>query len=223
MEEAPLTSDPKARESVYRVTWFTTIVAVVLAVAVGVTERVHFGRHRMPSIRRSRTRASREGNAVGLTHEASSREPIRVLFGDGSLAGLRDILAVVDREGFDVVGNNRDRRELAALAFKLRPAVVVLDDAMPLESTLLVAREILRVDGRALLVLLARRAAEPEIVAAFRAGIKGYVLKADTRPELGRAIREVSRGGLFLSTGAGRGLTASYVDKAPMESHASQT
>jgi DNA-binding NarL/FixJ family response regulator len=143
-----------------------------------------------------------------------SSVPITILLGEGKPEGLQHVRAFLGREGFDVVGAASDSDELVDLAVSLRPAVVILDDVMPRESALTAAREILSLCRETQVILLTPHGAGAQILTAFRAGIRGYVLEADTTPDLARAIREVSRGRLFLSPGAGRRLTAEYLPQA---------
>jgi DNA-binding NarL/FixJ family response regulator len=60
-------------------------------------------------------------------------------------------------------------------------------------------------------MLLSGRADEDQIIAAFRAGIRGYVVRADAPATLVRAIREVTGGRFFLSPGASRVLAQEYL------------
>jgi CheY-like chemotaxis protein len=205
---------PELAKSVRRATWITAMAAALLVAAMGVADWAHLGRRRVSPIRRAPTRPASLTPAMGPVQEQRRSVPTRILLGGGNPVGLPRVRALLEREGFEVVGDSRNRHELVDLALRLRPAVVVLDDDMTRASALAVAREIVSDCRETQVVLLTRHAAEPHIVSAFRAGVRGYVLKAETKPALARAIREVSRGQLFLSAGASRGLTAAYRPRA---------
>jgi DNA-binding NarL/FixJ family response regulator len=145
-----------------------------------------------------------------------SSVPIRILLGDGSPAALQNVRAFLEHEGFEVLATSSDRHELVDQAVNLRPTVVILDDAMPRARVLAAAREILNLCHETQLILLAQEASEKEIIEAFQAGIRGYVMNADAAPDLARAIREVSCGRPFLSHGASRRLAQAYVPPAPI-------
>jgi len=201
-----------------RAAWVTALVAGVIAGVLGISDRAHAGRLRLAAVRRSRLRVEGAAPAPIDLQDDATVGPIRVLLGEGTgetLSGLRSLLV---QEGFEVVGTSRHFRDVVGLAARLRPSVVILDDARPVEYALSVAREIVSVSCESQLLLLSGHAAESEIVAAVRAGIRAYVLRADATAEIGRAIRDVSRGGLFLSAGAGRGLAAKFLPRAALAS-----
>lgn len=125
--------------------------------------------------------------------------PIRVLLADDHLIvrqGLRDLL---DREGFKVVGEAGDGREAVRLAREHRPDVAVLDLSMPLLNGLDAAREILHASPRTAPILLTMHTEDTYVVDALSAGVRGYVLKTQAAADLVQAIRDVSRGNVYLS------------------------
>ena len=137
--------------------------------------------------------------------------PIGILLGGGNPPGLDDLRAFLEGEGFDVLGEASDGHEVVALAVSLRPAVVILDSSMPRASAVEAAREILKLCPETRVMLLSRRADEDQIIAAFRAGVRGYVVRADAPATLVRAIREVTDGRFFLSPGASRVLAQAFL------------
>jgi DNA-binding NarL/FixJ family response regulator len=67
------------------------------------------------------------------------------------------------------------------------------------------AREIQRLCPRTHLILLTVHTEAHQVATALRAGIRGYVAKTEAAEDLARAIGEVSRGGVFVSSSASRG------------------
>ena len=111
--------------------------------------------------------------------------------------GLRKLL---EAEGdLEVVGEAETGRQAVALTKKLRPAVVVMDIAMPLLNGLEATRQIrLAVPDTKVLILSAHSdAAYVEQVATL--GAAGYLIKQTSADLLSQAIREVARGNSFFS------------------------
>jgi DNA-binding NarL/FixJ family response regulator len=77
------------------------------------------------------------------------------------------------------------------------------------------AREILQHRPGARVVLLTMHTEEHQIVAALRAGIRGYVVKTQAAEDLVYAIREVIRGEIYLSPGVSRVFVEGYLSQAP--------
>jgi DNA-binding NarL/FixJ family response regulator len=123
----------------------------------------------------------------------------RILIADDCSTIRRTVRNLLEREGFDVVGEAADGAEAVRLAEELSPDVIVLDLSMPVLDGLEAAREIHRLRPQTPLILLTIHTAEENILAAMRAGILACVAKSDAGEDLPRAIREVSRGGTFLS------------------------
>ena len=111
--------------------------------------------------------------------------------------GLR---AILEREGFAVVGEAEDGREALRLARALRPQVAVLDIAMPLLNGIEAARAIGKLDGnRTQLIMLTMYEEDAYALEALRAGIRGYVVKTQAAADLVAAIRAVLHGSMYLS------------------------
>lgn len=124
---------------------------------------------------------------------------LRILLADDCPTIRRIVRALLEREGFEVIGEAGDGREAVRLATSLAPDVVVLDLVMPLLDGVGAAREIHRISPGTRLVLLTIHTAEEHIVTALRAGILACVAKSDAGEDLPRAIREAARGETFLS------------------------
>jgi len=125
---------------------------------------------------------------------------LRVLLADDHDVVREGFRAVLEREGFKVVAEAADGHHAVRLATTERPDIAVLDISMPHLNGLDAGRQIIELCGtRPLIVLLTMHAEEHIIVAALRAGIRGYVVKTQGTSELVRALREVAAGGTYLS------------------------
>ena len=123
----------------------------------------------------------------------------RILLADDHRVVREGLQAVLERGGFAVVGQAADGWSAVGLAERLHPDVVLMDVSMPLLNGLDAAREILAANPQARIVLLTVHVDELYVIAALRAGVRGYVVKTQTSTELLDAIAEVLAGGTFLS------------------------
>lgn len=136
---------------------------------------------------------------------------MRILLADGHRVVREGIRALLERAGFVVVAEADDGREAVRLARVHRPDVAVLDFAMPSLNGIDCTREILGTDPAVGVVILTVHADEHHVVTAFRAGVRGYVVKTQGFPELVQAIREVSRGGTYWSANVSRTMVNLFV------------
>ena len=124
---------------------------------------------------------------------------LRVLLADDHIVMRAGLRALLEHHGLDIVGEAVDGDEAVKLARQVHFDVGLLDIAMPRMNGIDAAREILRHAPRCHIIVLTVHAEERQIAAAFRAGIRGYVIKTQAADELIQAIREVSGGGTYLS------------------------
>lgn len=126
---------------------------------------------------------------------------ITVLLADDHRMVRQGLKIVLEREGFDVVGEASDGHEATRMVEGLMPDIAVLDLAMPLMNGISVARTIRHSGCHTRIVILTVHSETQYVLEALRVGIKGYVLKRCAAEELVHAIREVLRGSTFLSSG----------------------
>ena len=125
--------------------------------------------------------------------------PRRVLLADDHDVVRQGFRALLEREGVDVVGEAADGREAVRLAEALEPDVAILDLSMPGLNGLDAARTMLRSRPKLGVVMLTMHADEQHVVAALRAGARGYVLKTQAADALTQAIRQVAEGFTYLT------------------------
>jgi len=125
--------------------------------------------------------------------------PLRVLLADDHDMVRQGFRALLEREGVEVVGEAENGREAVRLAEALEPDVAVLDLSMPGLNGLDAARTILHSRPKLGVVLLTMHTEEAHIVAALRAGVRGYVVKTQAANALTHAIRQVADGFTYLS------------------------
>ncbi len=126
---------------------------------------------------------------------------IRIILADDQAMVRQGIKLLLERKAEDihVLAEAADGREAVRLARKLQPDIAVLDLAMPLLNGLDAAREIRHNVPLTKTILLTVHAEDRRVLEALRGGVSGYVLKTQPPEELAHAIREVARGGIYLS------------------------
>lgn len=127
--------------------------------------------------------------------------------------GLRVLL---EREGFEVCGEAADGHGAVRLARELNPDVAVLDIGMPLMNGLDAAREIQKHTPNTQALLLTMYEDDAYVLEAVRAGIRGYVLKAQAAADLVAAIRAILRGAVYLSPGISETVVKAYRTKSDL-------
>jgi len=89
----------------------------------------------------------------------------------------------------------------------------VLDLSMPLLNGIDVARELRSLAPDIKTIMLTMYPDKRYVLQALKVGVKGYVLKTQVTEDLLRAIREVSRGEVYLSAGVAASVVDAYLDK----------
>ena len=153
--------------------------------------------------------ALREIDATGPS-QGSGVKPYRILLADDHVIFRQGLRGLLERAGFDVVGEAGDGREAIRLTQEQSPDVAILDLAMPHLDGSDAAREIARISPHTRTILLTMHSEEPYIVKALQAGIRGYVLKTQSATELVGAIREVAHGGIYLSPDVSSAMAHAY-------------
>jgi DNA-binding NarL/FixJ family response regulator len=125
----------------------------------------------------------------------------RILLADDHAIVRDGLKSVLVREGFEIAAEASDGREAVELTRKLRPDAVVLDVSMPSLNGIDAAREIRGACPQTKTILLTMHKQSQFILEALRAGVKGYVLKAQASADLVHAIRAALQGGTYLSPG----------------------
>lgn len=127
---------------------------------------------------------------------------LRVVLADDHLILRQGLKALLESHGVEVVADVADGGAAVDAVRQFAPDVVVLDMVMPVLNGVEAAQEITRTTPHPHVLLLSGLD-DPRIVpAALRAGVRGFVLKAQGADDLLRAIESVRRGALYVSAGA---------------------
>jgi len=120
--------------------------------------------------------------------------------------GLRTLLE--SKPGFTVVGEAVDGSEVAKLTNALKPAVLMLDLAMPGLTGIQVLRELASAEGDVRTIVLTAAIAEKQIVEALQLGARGILLKDAAIQLVTKCIEKVLAGEYWV----GREAVTSLVD-----------
>ena len=140
----------------------------------------------------------------------------RVVIADDHQIVRQGFRALLEKEGFDVVGEAEDGNKAVELVKRYNPDLALLDIAMPNLNGIDAAREILRVSPETRTILLTMFSEDHRLLEALRAGVSGYLLKTRAVEDLVRAIRDVVRGGVYLSRGLSRDVVDAYLARKPL-------
>jgi len=136
-----------------------------------------------------------------------------VIIADDHMMFRQGLKALLETEGFDVVGEAENGHEAIRLARQHGPEVAVLDYSMPLLNGIDAAKEILRQSPQTLVVLLTMYDDETYALEALKCGIRGFVLKHQAADDLISAIREVLQGSIYLSPGISAAVVTALMAK----------
>ena len=134
----------------------------------------------------------------------------RVILADDHRLMLDALKTLLEPE-FEVVGTFADGRDLVDGAPPLNPNVIVLDVGMPNMNGLIAGQKLKQLMPLVKLVYVTMNH-DPDIAGeAFRLGASAYLLKQSAGCELLRAIREVARGGFYVTPLMTKGMVGSFV------------
>lgn len=135
----------------------------------------------------------------------------RVLLADDHRIVRQGFRALLEREGVECVAEASDGLDAVRLTKLHRPDVAILDLSMPQLNGLDAASEIVKACPATAVILLTFHTEEHQILAALRAGVRGYVVKTQAVQELVDALSEVARGGIYLSSSVSRVVVSAYL------------
>jgi DNA-binding NarL/FixJ family response regulator len=124
--------------------------------------------------------------------------------------GLRALIS--SDSGFEVVAEAGDGHEAIQLVEKLKPNLVLTDLSMPRMNGMEAIREIRRLAPETKIVVLTVHKTEEYILATFKAGADGYVLKDATHDELMTALNHVLTGKRYISPSISEKVIEGYLD-----------
>lgn len=149
--------------------------------------------------------------------DAPAERVLRIVIADDQRMvreGLRLMLSLVG--GLEVVALAADGDEAVAAVGQHDPDVVLMDLRMPQCDGVTATRLVRAKHPRTQIVVLTTFADDEEVLAALRAGARGYLTKDAGAEEVGRAIRRVADGHADLDPGVQRRLLELLPQHSPV-------
>jgi DNA-binding NarL/FixJ family response regulator len=134
----------------------------------------------------------------------------RVILADDHTLMLEALKNLLEPE-FEVVGIFADGLSLVEGAPGLDPNVIVLDIGMPNMNGLLAGQRLKQLVPFAKLIYLTMNHDADIAAEAFRLGASGYLVKNSAASELQRALREVVRGGSYVTPLMTKDMVGSFI------------
>lgn len=106
---------------------------------------------------------------------------------------------MLQREGFQVIGEADNGRDAVKLAKKLQPDIVILDIGMPDLNGVEATRQICAEAPRSKVLALSMHTESRFVLGVLEAGASGYLIKDAAFEELAVAIKAVLKGQMYLS------------------------
>lgn len=144
--------------------------------------------------------------------------PIQVLLADDHQIVRQSLKVLLEKEGLKIVGEASNGQEAVRIAESVHPDVAVLDVSMAVLNGIDAAKEIQKVSPQTKTIFLTVHDEDPYLLDALRVGAKGYVVKTHAAENLVQAIREASRGGVYLSPEVSRAVVQAYQNKTELSS-----
>ncbi len=117
-------------------------------------------------------------------------------------AGIRSILE--DEKTIEIMGEASDGEVAIRMALEKSPDVIIMDITMPKVSGIIATQKILEENPDIRIIGLSIHSGHDFVKKMLDGGAQGYLLKDEIPEELIRAIKKVSQGDIFLSSGVTR-------------------
>ena len=143
---------------------------------------------------------------------------LRVLVAEDHQLVSDGLVALLRAAGHEIVGRASDGQTAVRLAETLNPDIAILDASMPLLNGIDASRAIQRVRPDTKAIIVTVHDEDEYVLNAFRAGVRGYVLKKQAASDLLQAIKEVQAGSVYVSPGMSRALVDAVRNNTEMRS-----
>jgi DNA-binding NarL/FixJ family response regulator len=123
--------------------------------------------------------------------------------------------SLANKAGLTVVGQAETGEHALRLTRELLPDVLLLDIAMPGQGGLTTVGQVALACPVTKIVMLTVSENEDDLLAAFKAGARGYLLKGISARELAGAIRAVAGGEVYISPALAVRVLAELTEEKP--------
>ena len=145
-------------------------------------------------------------------------EPIRIVIADDHPLFREGVFhSLASEAGLAVVGQAESGEEALRLAIDLLPDVVLLDVGMPGWGGLATVEKLSQACPVTKVVMLTVFDDEDRLLAAFKAGARGYVLKGVPARDLANIVRQVAAGDVYVSQALAASMLRELTGQRPQD------
>jgi len=145
-------------------------------------------------------------------------DPIRILVADDHPLFREGVVhSLASEPDLTVVGQAAGGEEALRLARDLLPDVLLLDIGMPGWDGLATAEKITTACPATKIVMLTVAEDEDKLLAAFKSGARGYVLKGVSARELANVVRAAAHGEVYVSPSLAAGILVALTRGRPAD------
>jgi DNA-binding NarL/FixJ family response regulator len=139
---------------------------------------------------------------------------LRILLADDHEIVRRGLCTLLQKhEGWEVVGEATDGREVIEKAKELKPDVIIVDVGMPNLNGLDATRRLMQLDPNFKVIVLTVTDADQVIREALDAGARGFVLKSDAARDLVSAVEALHSKRMFFTPRVNDLVLAGFLEK----------
>jgi len=139
---------------------------------------------------------------------------MRVIIADDHMMFRRGLRALLEKEDIEVVGEAADGLQAVSLACNMNPDIAILDISMPHLNGIETTREIHKQRPDIKVIILTMFEDDTSVYEAFRASVKGYVLKTQAPADLIQALKELTVGRQYISPSIAKNVVEDYLRRA---------
>lgn len=140
---------------------------------------------------------------------------MKILLADDHKMMRDGLRAILEKEGLHVVGEARNGLETIALARSLRPHIVIMDISMPELNGIDATRRLTAELPGIKIIALSMNADRRYVLAMFKAGARGYLVKNSASDELLAAVRAMANEQTYVSPAVAAIVVGNLVDAVP--------
>lgn len=116
----------------------------------------------------------------------------KVLITDDTAFMRMTLKNVIEKNGFEVVGEAGDGEEAVAKYQELQPDLVTMDITMPKMDGITAIKEIMKVDSDARIIVCSAMGQKPMVIEALNAGAKDFLVKPFDAERVVEALKKAA-------------------------------
>lgn len=116
---------------------------------------------------------------------------LKIVVVDDSLIIRKNIAKMLERMGHEIVAEAKNGKEAIACCIKHSPDLITMDITMPDMDGIEAVRGIMGKKEEARIIMVTSHGQEEMVIAAIKAGARGYVLKPVNAEKLSNAIKRI--------------------------------